>query len=77
MYQVLKCREEGSDLGREREQSHTVYEWLFGRLCAYANGIGEEVTLVPTDLGDNLGIEEKSSMSQADMDLRVEPYIPH
>jgi hypothetical protein len=27
---------------------------LFGRLCAYANGIGEEVSLVPAGLGDGL-----------------------
>lgn len=61
---------------REQKPYRTVYEWLFGRLCPDANGIGEEVSLVPADLGDGLGIEEKSSMTQASMDLRVGPYIP-
>lgn len=34
--------------------NRTVYELLFGRLCADANGIGEEVSLVPADLDDGL-----------------------
>lgn len=34
--------------------NRTVYELLFGRLCADANGIGEEVSLVPANLGDDL-----------------------
>jgi hypothetical protein len=59
---------------RKREsRNRTIYELLFGRLCTDANGIGEEVSLVPAGLGDGL-IEEK--MSRASMDLRVEPYIP-
>jgi hypothetical protein len=57
-YQVLKYREEGSELRRE-SRSRTVYELLFGRLCADANGIGEEIPLVPASLGDGLRIEEK------------------
>jgi hypothetical protein len=37
---------------RKREsRNRTVYEFLFGRLCANANGIGEEVSLVPVGLG--------------------------
>ncbi len=39
---------------------HTVYELLFGCLCTDANGICEEVSLVPTNLG--LQIEAKSLM---------------
>ncbi len=72
-YQVLKYREEGSELGRE-SRSRTVYELLFGRLCADANGISEEVSLVPAGLGDGLRIEERAT--QATMDLLIEPYIP-
>jgi len=62
---------------REREsRNRTVYELIFGRLCADTNGIGEEVSLVPASLGDDLGIEGRSLITQASMDLRVEPYIP-
>lgn len=50
-YQALKYREKASELGRE-SRSRTVYELLFGRLSAYANGIREEVSLVPAGLGD-------------------------
>jgi hypothetical protein len=82
------CKEERGDVpssevsrrrvrARKREsRNRTVYELLFGRLCAYANGIGKEVSLVPAGLGDGLGIEGKMSMTQASMDLRVEPYNP-
>lgn len=68
---VVRLRKRGNT-GKAR----TVYEWHFGRLCADPNGIGEEVPLVPADLGDNLWVEEKSSMGQGSMDLRLEPYIP-
>lgn len=55
-YQVLKRREEESELGRVSRNRHgTVCELLFGRLCADSNGIGKEVSLVPTDLCDYLG----------------------
>ena len=75
MYQVLRRREEGSELGRE-SGNRTVCELLFGRICTDATGIGQEVSLVPADLGDGLRIEGRSLMTQASMDLRVEPYIP-
>jgi hypothetical protein len=58
---------------RKRESRNgTVYELLFGRLCADANGIGEEVSLVPAGLGNYLGIEEKRLITQASIDLRAE-----
>ena len=75
MYQVLECREEGSELGRE-SRNRTVYKLLFGRVCADANGIGEEVSPVPADLREDLGIKTKSFMESKVVDLRVEPYIP-
>lgn len=55
-YQVLKRREEGSELGRGSRNRHgTICELLFRCFCADSYGIGEEVSLVPTDLCGCLG----------------------
>jgi hypothetical protein len=47
------------DLGGIEGTQHTVYELLLGWTCANSNGVCEEVSLVPGDLG--YGIEAKRS----------------